>query len=321
MPSWTPSDAPDQTGRTAVVTGANSGLGYEVTKALAERGAHVVMACRSTDRGERAADDVVRAVPDASLTVRELDLADLDSVERFAAEFVADYDTLDLLANNAGVMALPRRETADGFEMQFGTNHLGHFALTGHLFESLRAAPEPRVVTVSSGLHERGRIDFDDLQGERDYDKWEAYAQSKLANLLFAYELDRRTDEVVSVGAHPGWAATNLQTAGPEMTGSTLRKAAMKVANAVAAQDAADGALPILYALTMADVSGRDYYGPGGFMQMRGPPERQRSSERSYDREPARRLWTVSTDLTGVSYPFEAAAEAPESGDAVDRRA
>lgn len=307
MSNWTVTDAPDQSGRVAVVTGANSGLGYEITKGLAQRGAEVVMACRSTDRGESARRELERSLPDASLSVAELDLASLDSVADFGETFAGEYDELDLLVNNAGVMALPRRETADGFEMQFGTNHLGHFALTGHLLESLRAADEPRVATMSSGIHERGRIDFEDLQGARAYDKWDAYAQSKLANLLFAYELDRKADLLTSVGVHPGYAATNLQYAGPEMAGSTLRKAMMKVANAVVAQDADDGALPMLYALTMPDVSGGEYYGPGGFMGMRGGPERQRSSERSYDRGAARRLWDVSEELTGVSYLTDAA--------------
>jgi NAD(P)-dependent dehydrogenase (short-subunit alcohol dehydrogenase family) len=304
--TWTLVDAPDQSGRVAVVTGANSGLGYEITKGLASLGARVVMACRSTDRGTEARREMERDVAEGSLSVEELDLGELSSVAAFADRFEERYDALDLLVNNAGVMALPRRETADGFETQLGVNHLGHFALTGRLFDSLRAAESPRVATMSSGLHERGRIDFSDLQGEREYDKWEAYAQSKLANLLFAYELDRRQESVLSVGAHPGWAATNLQYAGPAMTGDRLRKAAMRVANTLLAQDAAEGALPMLYAATMPDVKGGEYYGPGGLMDMRGPPERQRSSERSYDRETAARLWEVSERLTGVSYPFGA---------------
>jgi NAD(P)-dependent dehydrogenase (short-subunit alcohol dehydrogenase family) len=306
MDDWTVADAPDQSGRVAVVTGANSGLGYEITKGLAELGAEVVMACRSTDRGTSAKHALEREVPGASLAVLELDLADLDAVASFADAFDEAYDELDLLVNNAGVMALPRRETADGFEIQFGVNHLGHFALTGHLLPALERADDPRVATMSSGIHERGRIDFEDLQGERDYDKWAAYAQSKLANLLFAYELDRRADSLTSVGAHPGYAATNLQTTGPEMAGSTLRKLGMQVANTVVAQDAADGALPMLYAATMPDVRGGEYYGPNGFMGMRGGPERQRSSERSYDRGTARRLWSVSEDLTGVAYLSDA---------------
>ena len=305
-------------GRTVVVTGANSGLGYEATRAFARAGARVIMACRSVDRGAAAAAEIERETPGADLPVRELDLASLSSVRAFAADFDGD---LHVLCNNAGVMALPRSETADGFETQFGVNHLGHFALTGLLFERLRetaaADGDVRVVTHASGLHERGEIDFDDLQGERDYDPWEAYARSKLANVLFAYELDRRLqdtgDDVTSVACHPGYAATNLQRRGPEAEGSRLKAALMAVANAVFAQSAAMGALPLLYAATASDVDGGDYVGPGGLLNMRGTPETQRSSERSYDRGTAARLWDVSEDLTGVTYGFteQAAGETP----------
>ena len=198
---WTADDVSDCAGRTVVVTGANSGLGLETTRVLAGAGAHVVMACRSVDDAESAREAILTDLPGASLTVRELDLADLDSVRAFADWAGDELGRVDVLCNNAGVMAIPRRETADGFETQFGVNHLGHFALTGLLFERLRAAPDPRVVTQSSGIHARGEMDFDDLHGEADYDRWTAYARSKLANLLFAYELDRRYgDEVTSVG-------------------------------------------------------------------------------------------------------------------------
>jgi len=291
---------------TAVVTGANSGLGFEVTKALAGRGADVVLACRSTERGEAAKREIETELPAASLTVGELDLADLDSVAAFADWFTATYDGLDLLCNNAGVMAIPRRETADGFEYQFGVNHLGHFALTGHLLPILeRTTGETRVVTQSSLAHERGRIDFDDLHHEASYDKWEAYGQSKLANLLFAYELDRRLPEgagVTSVACHPGWAATNLQRRGPEQAGSRLRLFGMKVANAVLAQSAERGAEPMLYAATDPGIAGGEYVGPDGFRGMRGSPEIQRSSDRSYDEATARQLWAVSEGLTGVAF-------------------
>jgi NAD(P)-dependent dehydrogenase (short-subunit alcohol dehydrogenase family) len=309
---------PDMDGRTVVVTGANSGLGYEATRAFARAGARVIMACRSVDRGETAAAEIRREVAGADLPVRELDLASLSSVRTFAGGFD---DDLHVLCNNAGVMALPRSETADGFETQFGVNHLGHFALTGLLFDRLRetaaADGDVRVVTHASGLHERGEIDFDDLQGERDYDRWEAYARSKLANVLFAYELDRRLqgtgDDVTSVACHPGYAATNLQRRGPEAEGSRLKAALMAVANAVFAQSAARGALPLLYAATASDVDGGDYVGPGGLLNMRGTPETQRSSEQSYNRRIAARLWDVSEDLTGVTYPFteRAAGETP----------
>lgn len=307
---WTVADIPDQSGRNVVVTGANSGLGFETTKAFASKGAHVVMACRSEERGNRAREDILADQPDASLSVGHLDLADLESVASFAATVTDEHDSIHVLCNNAGVMALPRKETEDGFEFQFGVNHLGHFALTGHLLETLRDTDgETRVVTQSSGLHRNGKIRFDDLHSTESYDKWGAYAQSKLANLLFAYELDRRLTaagaSVTSVACHPGYADTDLQRRGPEMAGSTLRLWAMKVANALLAQSAAAGALPMLYAATAPDVEGGDYVGPGGFQQMRGSPERQESSERSYDESTAERLWEVSAELTGVGYPLQ----------------
>ncbi|WP_440992264.1 oxidoreductase [Haloarchaeobius baliensis] len=310
MSKWTAADVPDLSGRTVVVTGANSGLGLEGTKHFAGAGATVVMACRSTSKGESAAAEVRQTVPDAALDVRECDLADLDSVRSFADGVDEAYDAVDVLCNNAGVMAIPRSETNDGFETQFGVNHLGHFALTGHLLGLLRASEgEARVVSQSSGLHERGEMEFDDLHGERDYDKWDAYAQSKLANLLFAYELDRRlddagVDDVTSVGCHPGYSATNLQYRGPEASGSWLRLAMMRVANAVVGQSPSVGSLPMVYAATHPDIEGGEYVGPGGLMDMRGYPAVQASSDRSHDEASARRLWEVSTELTGVTYAF-----------------
>jgi NAD(P)-dependent dehydrogenase (short-subunit alcohol dehydrogenase family) len=304
MADWTTGDVPDCAGRTVVVTGANSGIGLEATRVLAGAGAHVVMACRSVDEAAAEREAILEAFPGASLTVRELDLADLESVRAFADWAEESLGRIDVLCNNAGVMAVPRSETADGFETQFGVNHLGHFALTGLLFEQLRAAPDARVVTQSSGAHTRGEMDFDDLRGEENYDKWGAYARSKLANLLFAYELDRRYgDEVTSVGCHPGYAATNLQYRGPEAEGSRVRMAVMKVANAVVAQSARAGALPMLYAVTADDVEGGDYVGPGGLLKMRGAPEKQRSAGQSYDEETAERLWSVSVEATGVGFP------------------
>ncbi|QLD85958.1 SDR family oxidoreductase [Natronomonas halophila] len=303
MTDWTTDEMPDCTGETVVVTGANSGLGLEATRAFARKGAHVVLACRDLDRGGAAATDVRGDVPDASLSVRELDLASLDSIREFAATVGGELDAIDVLCNNAGVMAIPRGETEDGFERQFGINHLGHFALTGLLLDSLRAAENPRVVTQSSGVHERGEIDFDDLHGEASYDKWDAYAQSKLANVLFAYELDRRHgDDLTSVACHPGYAATNLQYRGPEAEGSRLKRALMGVFNRVFAQSAAQGALPMLYAATAEAIDGGEYVGPGGLFNMRGAPEKQRSSDRSYDEGAAERLWDVSEDLTDVTY-------------------
>ncbi len=303
-------------GQTVIVTGANSGLGFEATEAFARRGAHVVMACRSEERGT----DAKRAIRGGagateshrgSLEVATLDLADLDSVRAFADEFRETHDDLHVLCNNAGVMAIPRRETEDGFEMQFGVNHLGHFALTGLLVDRLReTSGETRVVTQSSGVHERGEVDFEDLQSQRSYDRWDAYAQSKLANVLFAYELQRRLDaadatDVTSVACHPGFAATNLQRRGPEMRGSRLRLWLMEAMNAVLAQSAEAGALPMLYAATASDLSGGEYVGPGGLLNMRGPPAVQRSSDASYDRDAAERLWSVSEELTGVTVDLE----------------
>ncbi|MFC5971976.1 oxidoreductase [Halomarina salina] len=304
--NWDADRIPDQSGRTVVVTGANSGLGFEASRALAAADAHVVLACRSTDRGRDAASRVREETPDASLELLELDLADLASIRSFAERFERRHDDLDVLVNNAGIMAIPRRETEDGFEMQFGVNHLGHFALTGLLLDSVLAADDPRVVTVSSGVHTRGKMRFGDLHGEVEYDEWGAYAQSKLANLLFAYELQRRFEasdaDALSVAAHPGYAATNLQGRAPEMQGSRLRGLLMNLANRLFAQSAEQGVLPTLYAATAPDVVGGAYYGPDGFMEMRGGPERVESSERSHDQDAARRLWEYSENATGVTY-------------------
>jgi NAD(P)-dependent dehydrogenase (short-subunit alcohol dehydrogenase family) len=298
---------PDQSGQTVVVTGANSGLGFEGTKAFAQQGAHIVMACRDLTRARSARDDIRSSVSDASLSVLELDLASLGSIRSFVDAFEAEHDQLHVLCNNAGIMGIPRSETDDGFEMQFGVNHLGHFALTALLFDTLQATEaETRIVTQSSGLHSNGEMDFADLHGTDDYDKWDAYAQSKLANLLFAYELDRRLRDtetgVTSVGCHPGYADTGLQRRGPEMMGSRLRLWGMKLANSLVAQSAEKGALPMLYAATAPKISGGEYVGPGGFMNMRGSPAIQESSDLSTDEGLAARLWKVSEELTGVSF-------------------
>ncbi|MEM4780254.1 MAG: oxidoreductase [Halalkalicoccus sp.] len=307
---WSAEEMQDLSGSTIVVTGANTGLGYEATRAFARKGGHVIMACRSVERGNEAAESIRGELPSASLSVHECDLADLESVRAFADEFRRTSPSLHVLCNNAGVMAIPRTETEQDFETQFGVNHLGHFALTGLLLDRLlTTGGETRIVTQSSAVHERGELDFEDLQGEERYDPWDAYARSKLANLLFAYELDRRLRaadlDVTSVACHPGYAATDLQRRGPEMRGSRLRLWGMKAANALFAQDAATGALPMLYAATHSDIEGGQYVGPGGFRNMRGPPAIQRSSDRSYDREAARRLWDVSEELTGVTYAFD----------------
>ena len=299
---WGREDIPDQTGRFAVVTGANSGIGFHAALELARKGARVVVAARSRERGEAAV-----ARMEGAVELRLLDLADLSSVRAFADSID---EPLDLLVNNAGVMALPECKTADGFEMQFGTNHLGHFALTGLLLPRLLAADEPRVVTVSSFMHKVGKIDFDDLQGERDYQRWGQYSQSKLANLLFALELQRRSDaagaNLLSVAAHPGYAATNLQYAGPDMEGSRLRKLVMRIGNTVMAQSEANGALPTLYAATQ-DLPGGAYAGPGGFREQRGSPTLVGMTRDASDPETARRLWEVSEELTGVRFEFATA--------------
>jgi NAD(P)-dependent dehydrogenase (short-subunit alcohol dehydrogenase family) len=306
MADWTAADIPDQRGRVAVVTGANSGLGLVVARELARAGASVVVACRNTAKGEAAVEGLT-----GELAVEALDLADLSSVRDFADRFGARHEGLDALVNNAGVMALPRRQTADGFEMHIGTNHLGHFALTGLLLERLLASPEPRVVTVSSGAHRMARISFDDLQGERRYWRWAAYGQSKLANLLFAHELQRRAEAAAvplrSVAAHPGYAATNLQSRSGNDVLSVLEGGLMAIGNRVLAQDQEMGALPLLYAATVPDLPGGSYVGPGGPFEQRGHPKVVASSSAARDPETARRLWEVSEDLTGVRYEFAAA--------------
>lgn len=303
---WSTAQIPNLTGKTALVTGANSGLGYEISAVLAAKGAQVIMACRNVDKGAQAAGLIRSQTPKADLVVKALDLADLASVRRFAATMQQEYTALHLLINNAGIMAIPRRETADGFEMQFGTNHLGHFALTGSLLELLLNTAGARVIHVSSGLHERGTINFADLMGKTTYEKWTAYSQSKLANLLFAYELQRKFKaagvDAKSIGAHPGYAATNLQSVGPTMEDSWLARIGMALGNRLLAQSAANGALPMLYAATAPDVNGCDYIGPTGFQGMRGAPGKVRSNTESYDTTVAAKLWTVSVELTGVNY-------------------
>jgi len=292
------------------VTGANSGIGLIAARELARAGAAVTMGCRDVEKGNRAAEEVRSAVPEAQLDVRRLDLADLASVREFAEGVSAGGAKLDLLINNAGVMAPPRRETADGFELQIGTNHFGHYALTGELLERLRAAEGARVVTVSSTAHKTGRINFDDLDGKRRYFRWAAYGQSKLANLLFAYELERRTEraglDVRSMAAHPGYAATNLQTAGQFGGGlaSIANKTVMALTNRLIAQSDEDGALPTLYAATFPDLPGGSFIGPDGPGEFRGAPKVVDSTSASKDETKAARLWKVSEERTGVVYDF-----------------
>jgi NAD(P)-dependent dehydrogenase (short-subunit alcohol dehydrogenase family) len=267
---------------------------------LARSGARVVLACRNLDKGHAAVEEIRAAVPEAQLQLEELDLASLASVRGFAERFKATHDGLDLLINNAGIMGTPRRRTADGFELQFGTNHLGHFALTTALLGTMEGREDARVVTLSSTVHKMGRINFDNLGGDRHYFRWNAYGQSKLANLLFALELDRRLraagSTVKSLAAHPGYAATNLQSAGPPL----FDRLVMVASNALIAQNDEMGALPILYAATQPDLEGGTYIGPDSFREQRGHPTIVQPSGRARDPETARRLWEVSERLTAV---------------------
>jgi NAD(P)-dependent dehydrogenase (short-subunit alcohol dehydrogenase family) len=311
MAGWTAADIPDQSGRVAVVTGANSGIGLVAARELARAGAKVILACRDAGRGGAALADVRGSAAEAATELRQLDLASLTSVREFAQQVSQENQGIDLLINNAGVMAPPRRLTADGFELQFGTNHLGHFALTGLLLGRLLARPEPRVVTVSSGAHRIGRIRFDDLNWERRYERWQAYGQSKLANLLFAYEFQRRAEAggapLRSFAVHPGYAATNLQSAGPGTGGGLLARlntTMMAIGNRLFAQSDEMGALPTLFAATAPDLPGGSFAGPTGLAGQRGYPALVDSSKGSKDPEVARRLWQVSEELTGVSYRF-----------------
>lgn len=346
MAKWTASDMPDLAGRRVVVTGGNSGLGYETALELARHGASVVLAARSPERGEAAAQRI-RAAGGASCEFRQLDLASLHSIERFAESVSVGRQPIDILVNNAGIMAVPRAVTTDGFESQFGTNFLGHFALTARLWPALVAAPAARVVTVSSGVALVGRIDLQDLNGERRYGRWRAYAQSKLADLLFALELDRRVRRhglpVMSVAAHPGFAATNLQAkaagshagatpgAGSPTAGGTtapgpspghsgspvaallavlhgLEAGVIQAGTRLTAQPAWQGALPLLFAATDPAVVGGSYIGPDGPLGQHGFPKVVSPPRQARDAATASRLWAAAEDLTGITFPLPAVA-------------
>jgi NAD(P)-dependent dehydrogenase (short-subunit alcohol dehydrogenase family) len=298
--TWMAADVPDQAGRTAVVTGANSGIGFQAARVLAERGVAVVLACRDLDRAKDAVARIGDFAPGADVSTVRLDLASLSSVREAADELHASHGTLDLLINNAGLMMPPYGRTEDGFELQFGTNHLGHFALTGLLLDRMLKVPGSRVVTVSSIGHRIGRIDFDDLQSERRYSRTRAYGQSKLANLLFSYELQGRLARVgaatEALAAHPGTSRTGLSRHLPAL---------MRVGAALAPfQGSAMGALPMLRAATDPDAHGGEYYGPAGLGEFSGPAKRVQSNARSHDSDVARLLWDESRRLTGVSYPI-----------------
>jgi NAD(P)-dependent dehydrogenase (short-subunit alcohol dehydrogenase family) len=300
MTKWTTADIPDQTGRTAVITGANTGLGYETAAALAAKGAHVVLAVRNIEKGKAAADLITRATPGASVALQELDLSSLESIRNAADQLRAQYDSIDLLINNAGVMMTPKSTTKDGFELQFGTNHLGHFAFTGLLLDRVLAAPGSRVVTVSSQGHRFVRgIRFDDLQWDRDYGRVRAYGQAKLANLLFTYELQRRLQgtNTIAVAAHPGGSNTELSRNLPPLVAAVTRLAEPLF------QSAEMGALPSLRAATDPGVLGGQYFGPDGFGEQRGYPKVVASSDASLDTTAQGRLWAVSEDLSSVVSP------------------
>ncbi|OAF11548.1 SDR family oxidoreductase [Bradyrhizobium neotropicale] len=311
MTDWTTADIPSLSGKTAVITGATGGLGYETALALAGAGAIVILAGRSDAKGLRAIEAICNRFPDALIAYEPLDLASLASVADFARRFAASHEQLDLLINNAGVMALPRRqETTDGFEMQLGTNYLGHYALTAHLLPLLRRAKVPRVVNLSSLAHRSGAINFDDLQSKRSYRPWRAYCQSKLAMLMFSLELQRRSDAACwglrSIAAHPGYARTDLIANGPGA--DTLQWRVGRLLQPFISQSAAEGALPTLLAATSAAVEAGGYYGPNGFYELKGAPAPAKIMPQAKDFAARARLWDVSATLTGVSFNEIAAA-------------
>jgi NAD(P)-dependent dehydrogenase (short-subunit alcohol dehydrogenase family) len=306
MNPWSIADIPPQNGKLAVVTGATGGLGYETALALARAGAEVLVTGRNAEKGRTAIESIKRAVPSAKVRFAVLDLASLASIRVFAATMLANDRPLDLLINNAGVMDLPtRRLTEDGFELQFGTNHLSHFALTGLLLPLLRKAQSPRVVNVSSLAHRGGKIDFSNLQAERKYNSWATYQQSKLANLLFTFELQRRSDAygwgLTTNAAHPGYARTELIPNGPGTGG--LKGIGMKVLGSFLSHSAAAGALPTLFAATSPQAAPNGYYGPNGFYELKGPVAPAKIFPQAKDEAVARKLWEVSEQLTAVKWP------------------
>lgn len=294
---WTFDKIPDQTTKVAIVTGSNSGTGFETAKALARKGAQIIMACRNLEKAEKAKTEILDEYPNVSLDIIQLDLSDLASVRLFTEKFNKKYKKLDLLINNAGVMMLPNRESSkDGFEMQLATNHFGHFALTGLLIEKLLSTENSRIVNMSSTMHLVGKMDFDDINWEKSYSKVRAYGRSKLANLLFTYELNRRLktsgSTTISTAAHPGWTATNLQ----RHTGG------LRFMNTFIAMNPPKGSLSILRAATDPEVEGGDFYGPTKLVGLRGFPEKVRSSKRSYNLEDAKKFWEISEELTGIKF-------------------
>lgn len=303
---WSESDIPDLTGRTYVVTGGNSGIGWEAARALAARGAEVVLACRNATKADSAVASIRARAAGAKVSAMSLDLASLRSVRAFAESFTSAHGRLDGLLNNAGLMAIPYARTEDGFEMQLGTNHLGHFALTALLFPTITRTGSARIVNVSSHAHRGGSIRFDDMMFERRYDRWTAYGQSKLANLLFTHELARRLrakyPRILATAAHPGYAATNLQTKGMELGGSRLEGLFMSLGNRIVGPDAAVGALPTLRAALDEAAESGDYYGPSGLFEITGAPKKVGTTRAARDPDVARRLWERSEELTKTPF-------------------
>lgn len=308
---WTESDVPDIRGRHFVVTGGNSGLGLENVKALSTRGATVTLACRNLEKGQAARDAIAKEFGDVEIDVRELDLTSLASIRDFAAHLSTS--PIDVLINNAGVMATPKSHTADGFELQLGTNHLGHFALTAHLWSGLMKAESPRVVTVSSNAHKMsqmkmGQMNWDDLMSEKKYSAWGAYAQSKLANLLFAFELDRRAkankiSNFKSIAAHPGYSSTNLSAGATQKAPSLIQDLSRRIEKIIA-QPASMGSLPQLYAATADEVPSGAYIGPDGFGEWRGYPKLVNANSHAKNESDANKLWQISEVLTKVNFPI-----------------
>ncbi len=302
--NWTFENIPDLQGKTIIMTGGNSGLGYESVKAFALKGATVILACRNLAKGEKAKNEILKANPSGEIQVMQLDLANLTSVEAFAEKFASEHKQLDVLLNNAGIMATPNIKTDDGFEAQLGTNHLGHFALTGHLLPMLKGTPQSREVNVSSLAHKGGKMDFNDLMFEkcRKFKPMRAYGQSKLANLLFTYELQRFFEanniDCIAVAAHPGGSNTRLAN---HFETNKFMEAVSKIARG-AMQPAAKGALPQIRASVDANVKGGDYFGPSGIGELFGYPVLVKSNAASHNEENARKLWAVSEKLTGVKY-------------------
>ena len=303
---WTQQDIPDLTGKVIVITGANSGLGFESTKAFAQKNATIVMAVRNIGKGEQARSDILQAQPSAALELMALDNANLASVKDFANAFKAKYDRLDLLLNNAGVMAIPRAETEDGFEMQIGVNHLAHFALTGHLLDTLTKTPGSRIHSTSSSAAFSGSINFDDLMGAQNYGRWSAYGQSKLANAVFATELDRRLKaaghDTIANSSHPGLVMTNLQANSLGQSGAPfMERILYSTLGSLIAQDVSMGVLPQLYASTAQGAKGGVFYGPKT-MRLRGYPAAQKCNDILDDATTLKRFWEVSEELTGINY-------------------